>query len=96
MVEEISFCEMFLGIPPKEVAMSYGLKASEFVLRRWDRNTEKREVKLESDSMNRGLELAAVEALWNREISTVCSFGTLDTSVENRKFSLFTTLTTLS
>lgn len=29
VVEEISFCKMFLGIPPKEAAMSYGLKASE-------------------------------------------------------------------
>lgn len=94
---------MFLDIPPREAAMSYSLKASEqfisylSVLRRWDRNAEKREVKLESDPTNRYvLELAVVETLWKREISTVCSFGTLDIAIESRKFSLFTTLTVLS
>lgn len=66
------------------------------VLGRWDRNAEKREIKLDSDPTNKGLELAVMETLWKREISTVCSFGTLDIPVENRKFSLFTTLITLS
>lgn len=73
VVKEISFCRMFLDIPPREAAMSYSLKASEqfisylSVLRRWDRNAEKREVKLESDPTNRCLlELAVVETLWKR------------------------------
>lgn len=64
---------MFLDIPPREAAMSYSLKASEqfisylSVLRRWDRNAEKREVKLESDPTNRCvLELAVVETVKER------------------------------
>lgn len=66
------------------------------LLGRWDRNAEKREGKLESDPMNWDLELAVVETLWKRKISTFCSFGNLDIAVENRKFCFFIALTTLS